>query len=280
MNSAMLDKCRVRRAFERAANSYDRHAQLQREVCERLLERLDYIRVAPADVLDLGAGTGQALPALMRRYRKARIHAVDIAHAMSRLNRRRSGWMRKVYSVTADAEQLPYAAHSFDLVFSNMTLQWCNDLAATFTGLRRVMRPGACLLFTTFGPDTLRELRASWARVDDGAHVSEFTDMHDVGDLLLQAGFVNPVMDMEHITMKYRDVQALMSDLKGIGASNARCDRRAGLTAPGAMRRMIEAYETLRCDGWLPATWEVVYGHAWAPEGMSVKLDTHAKVTQ
>jgi malonyl-CoA O-methyltransferase len=275
MSHPVHDKQQVRRAFERAAGNYDTHAVLQREVCERLLERLDYIKVQPGTVLDVGSGTGFAIPGLMKRYKKARLVAIDIAHAMTRQTRRHSGWRRKVHCVTADAERLPFADNSFDLVLSNMTLQWCNDLPSTLTGLRRVMRPGACLLFTSFGPDTLKELRHSWAQVDDAAHVSDFIDMHDIGDMLLQAGFSNPVMDMETITMTYRDVRMLMSDLKGIGASNARQDRRPGLTGRLAMQQMIDAYEEFRHDGVLPATWEVVYGHAWVPDlasGFEVEL--------
>lgn len=275
MSQPVHDKQRVRRAFDRAASRYDAHAVLQREVCQRLLERLDYIKIQPQTMLDVGSGTGYAIPGLMQRYKKARLYAIDIAHSMAQMTRRHSGWRRKVHCVTGDAEALPFADNSFDLVLSNMTLQWCNDLPSTLAGLRRAMRPGGCLLFTSFGPDTLKELRQSWAQVDDMAHVSEFIDMHDIGDMLLQAGYSNPVMDMETITMTYRDVRKLMADLKGIGASNARQGRAAGMTGRSAMQKMIDAYESFRVDGLLPATWEVVYGHAWVPDladGFEVEL--------
>jgi len=150
------------------------------------------------------------------------------------------------------------------MVFSNLMLQWCNDPDRVFSEFNRVLRPGGLLLFTSFGPDTLKELRAAWGAADGHTHVSRFIDMHDLGDALLRAGLGEPVMDAETITLSYTDVRGLMRDLKTMGARNATAGRSRGLTGRRRLAAMEASYERLRTDGRLPATWEVVYGHAWA----------------
>ena len=260
-----IDKPAARRAFERAAAGYDSVAVLQKEMASRLLERLNYVRLAPRTILDLGAGTGLALDDLQRRYRQARVLALDFAFEMLRLARRRGSLLRRPTCLCADAEALPLAEGSVDFIFSNATLQWCNDLDRTFAELRRVLAPGGLLMFTTFGPDTLRELRAAWAQADGHGHVSPFLDMHDVGDALVRAGFEGPVMDAEQLTLTYQDLGGLMNDLRGLGARNATRERLRGLTGKSRWTAMRAAYEAHRHEGRLPATYEVVYGHAWAP---------------
>lgn len=268
--SVRPEKRLVRSSFDKAAESYDAVAVLQREVAERMIERLDLVRLAPKRVLDIGAGTGVAAGQLVRRYPEARVILLDLAPAMVRLSRQRfsfwTRWRRRVGFVCGDAESLPVADASCDLLFSNLTIQWCGDLERTFMEFRRVLRPGGLLMFTTLGPDTLKELRAAWTEADVGVHVNEFVDMHDVGDAMVRAGLADPVLDMEMITMTYPDVASLMRDLKGIGAHNVNPGRERGLTGKVRLRRMTEAYERFRREGRLPATHEVVYGHAWAPE--------------
>ncbi|HHH38430.1 MAG TPA: malonyl-[acyl-carrier protein] O-methyltransferase BioC [Sedimenticola sp.] len=265
--SPQIDKRQSRLAFSRAAEHYDEVAVLQREVGQRMLERLDLIRLVPATVLDLGAGTGVAAAALGRRYRKARVIALDFALPMLRAARRRGGWRYRPRCLCADMEQLPLADGSIDLIFSNAALQWSNDLEGTFGELRRVLKPGGLLLFSTFGPDTLNELRAAWSEADGHTHVSRFPDMHDLGDALLRCGFADPVTDVDRFTLTYRTVQGLMRDLKCLGAHNVTLDRPRGLTGKGRLRAMRQAYERFRTSGLLPASYEVVYGHAWAPLG-------------
>ena len=265
MTEGSIDKRQVRRSFERAASRYDEAAELQREISDRMIERLNYVRVEPRLVLDLGSGTGYAIDPLRRRFGKAGVVALDLAHSMLVEVRRRGRWLRRPRCICADAESLPLADGSVDLIFSNATLQWCNDLQGAFREFARVLSPGGLLLFSTFGPDTLKELRAAWSQADGYSHVSSFPDMHDVGDDLLRAGFLDPVMDAERLTLTYSSVSDLMRDLKLIGAGNATDGRPRGLTGRRRYRVMEQHYETYRKAGRLPATYEVVYGLAWAP---------------
>jgi malonyl-CoA O-methyltransferase len=264
-NKSLIDKRLARRAFEKAADTYDEAAALQNEIGDRLMERLDYIRLQPRRILDLGAGTGMFTSALMKRYRKADVVALDIAKPMLHCVKQRAGWLRKPGCVCGDSESLPFNDDSFDFIFSNLMLQWCTDLEATFVELRRVLSPGGLLMFTTFGPDTLMELRASWEAVDGYTHVNSFIDLHDVGDSLLHTKWAEPVMDSERITVTYRELRGLMQDLKHIGAHNVTSGRPRGLTGKRHLQQLVEAYEPFREDGVLPASYEVVYGHAWSP---------------
>jgi malonyl-CoA O-methyltransferase len=269
MNEQPLDKRLVRAAFDRAAPGYDAAAVLQREVASRLLERLDLVRLKPQRILDVGSGTGACTAALARRYPKARLTALDLAPAMVRATRRRFNPLTRRWRghgfVCGDAERLPFADASFDLIVSNLTLQWCADLERTFGGLRRALAPGGLLLFSSFGPDTLKELRAAWAAADTAVHVNRFIDMHDIGDAMLRARLADPVMDMEMLILTYTDVTALMRDLKAIGAHNVNPDRPHALTGKARLKAVADAYERFRTADRLPATYEVLYGHAWGP---------------
>jgi malonyl-CoA O-methyltransferase len=273
----LLDKQRVRSSFDLAANRYDEVAVLQREIGQRMAERLDLVRITPQRILDAGAGTGSFSRSLSQRYPQAHVIALDISHAMLRRAHRitsaRSIWRRLPYIgkkfskqlfACGDIEQLPLTADAVDLIFSNLTLQWCNDLEQVFAGFRRILVPGGLLMFSTFGPDTLKELRECWSRIDHFTHVNTFIDMHDIGDALLRHGFSEPVMDVERITLTYTDIKSLMHDLKSLGAHNVTRGRRQTLTGKGRIKALMDAYESYRRDGVLPASYEVVYGHAWA----------------
>ncbi|MGE0370485.1 MAG: malonyl-ACP O-methyltransferase BioC [Gammaproteobacteria bacterium] len=266
--SFRVDKAQVRAAFDRSAPDYDKVAVLQHEVGRRLLDRLDLIRLDPAVVFDVGAGTGRLSAALGLRYRAARVISFDLSPRMLRLARRRAGFFnvlrRRRGFVCADAEHLPCADASADVVVSNLVLQWCNDIDGVLAEFRRVLRPGGVLMFTTFGPDTLRELRASWNGIDGRTHVNRFFDMHDLGDALMRVGLHEPVMDREDFTLTYPDVAGLMRDLKALGAHNSMLGRPRGLTGRGRLARVIAAYERFRREGRLPASYEVIYGHCWS----------------
>lgn len=236
-----------------------------------MLERLDYIKLKPRSLLDAGSGTGWGGRQLAERYPDAQLISLDIAIGMLQAAHGRAAWWQVLFGgkrqlpVCADVESLPLASGSLEMVWSNLALQWCNDLPATFVELQRVLKPEGLLMFSTFGPDTLRELRQSFRGVDDHSHLNRFADMHDIGDMLMQAGFAEPVMDMEYMTLTYDDVRGVLQDLKAIGAHNATAGRAQGLMGKKAFARLVENYEKLRCDGKLPATYEVVYGHAWKP---------------
>jgi len=259
-----LDMRHIRRAFGRAAATYDAHAALQHEIEQRLLERLDYVEGVPERVVDVGAGPGGATVAIRKRWKSAHVVALDLALPM--LRRIRSGWLRPLARVNADARALPFADASVDVLFSNLCLQWIDDLPALFDEFRRVLRPRGYLALSTFGPDTLHELRAAWEQVDQAPHVGRFADIARVGDALMQAGFRDPVLDTERFTLTYSDAAALMRELKAIGATNADASRARGLTGRRRWQAMLNAYETYRNDGVLPATYEVVSAHAWAPQ--------------
>lgn len=281
----------VRRAFERAASTYERSAFLQQEVARRLDEHLDEMRVQPERILDAGCGTGYGVPLLRARFPKAGILALDLAHGMTVCTLRRhggqAGW-RKWFSglapaasplnaLCADLEQLPLARNSLDMVWSSLALQWV-DLPRAFTEVKRVLRPGGLFLFATLGPDTLRELRAASAGLDGHDHVNRFIDMHDVGDALVQAGFANPVMEMEHLVLTYADLRGVVGDIRGIGGQTVLESRRSGLMGKRAWARLAANYESFRREGRLPATYEIVYGHAWA--GRSDRLPDGRQVVE
>jgi malonyl-CoA O-methyltransferase len=276
-----LDAARVRRSFDRAATTYDAAAVLHAEVRGNLLARLDLMKLAPRVAVDAGAGTGHASQALIRRYPKALIIALDSSERMLQAAGRRQTWLRRFARVCADAAHLPLAEGSVDLIISNLMLQWC-DPDAVFAEFRRVLAPHGLVSFTTLGPDTLRELRSAWRAADSRTHVNQFIDMHDIGDALVRAGFASPVLDVERYTLTYPDLRRVAADLKDTGAHNATMGRARGLTGRRRFAAVQVAYEAYRQDGRLPATYEVVFGHAWTPaadtrrnsrEGVAVSLD-------
>jgi len=261
-----LDPRAVRRSFDAAAATFDAKAVVHAEIRARLLERLDVVRLAPAMVLDLGAGTGHAARALQDRYSSARVLALDLSPGMLVRAKRQQRMFRRFDRVAGSAERLPLRDASVDLVFSNLMLQWCSHPDGVFEETRRVLRPDGLVTFTTLGPDSLRELRQAWARVDGHPHVHGFIDMHDLGDALMRAGFAEPVMDTERLTITYRDPETLLAELVGSGSANVAHGRRRGLVGRTARQRLVDACEAGRRDGVLPVTLEVVYGHAWVAE--------------
>jgi malonyl-CoA O-methyltransferase len=268
--SSQLDKASLREAFDRASAGYDRAAVLQTRVRGELLERLELVSTRPQVILDLGCGTGHAARELKRRYRRATVIALDIAPGMLREAGRRRRLFARFTRVCGDALRLPLRTASVDLLFSNLMLQWCDELDTVLAEMRRVLKPEGFLSFSSFGPDTLRELRAAWSAVDGAQHVHQFLDMHDVGDALGRAGLREPVLDVERLELTYPDVRALVRDLKSIGAHNAALTRRRGLTGKDAWQSMTAAYETFRRNGTLPASYEVIYGAAWGAAGAPV----------
>jgi malonyl-CoA O-methyltransferase len=262
-----LDRARLRASFERASGSYESAARLQRSVAAELLSRLDDFQFAPRVVLDLGAGTGRVTRELKRRYPHACVIALDIAAGMLREAQRHQPLWRRFERVCGDALRLPLKDSSVDLIFSSLMLQWCEPLERALAEVRRVLKASGFFAFSTFGPDTLRELRAAWAEADAYNHVNQFLDMHVVGDALTRAGLMEPVLDVDHIELAYPDVLTLMHDLKAIGAHNVTAGRPRALTGRSRLARVQQAYEGFRGSDGLPATYEIVYGASWGAAG-------------
>ncbi|MBN9289428.1 MAG: malonyl-[acyl-carrier protein] O-methyltransferase BioC [Gammaproteobacteria bacterium 39-13] len=260
-----VNKIDIARSFSMAAKTYDQSAFIQKEIGQRLIDRLDLIKAPPQTILDVGAGTGFLTRQLQQKFPQSKIIGLDLAQGMMQFAKSKQPWQlwkNKPFYVCGDMEQLPFANQSFDLIFSNFTLQWSFALEKTFLELKRVLKPNGFLFFSTLGPQTLIELRQSWT--DSITHVNEFTDMHDIGDALLKTRLNDPVMDMEMITVTYSHVKQLLRDLKATGARNMNLTRAKGLTAKNHFEKMFQAYEAFkRPDNLYPATFEVIYGHAW-----------------
>jgi len=262
-----LDRRAVVQAFDRASGSYDAAAALQERVRNELVARLVELKIEPARILDLGAGTGHASRALKRRYPKSLTVAADIAPGMLMRAKAQSRWLRRFERVRADAYTLPFRDGAFDVVFSSLMLQWCDDLDGVFAEIARVLKPGGVLLFSTFGPGTLAELRDAWGASDaPGNHVNHFFDPHALGSALMHAGLSEPVLDVDRTVIGYPDVLTLMRELKAIGAHNVTAGRARGLTGRKRLAAMMQAYETLRREGNLPATYEIIHAICWGAE--------------
>jgi malonyl-CoA O-methyltransferase len=262
-----LDRARLRASFERASASYEAAADLQARVAAELLARLELFRFAPDVVLDLGCGTGRVSRELKRRYPRARVIALDLAPGMLREARRYQRPWRRFERLCGDALRLPLRDGSVDLIFSNLMLQWCEPLGAALAEVRRVLKASGFFAFSTFGPDTLHELRSAWAQADGYNHVNHFSDMHEVGDVVVHAGLMEPVLDVDRIEVGYPDVITLMRDLKAIGAHNVTAGRPRALAGRARLGRVQQAYENFRRDERLPATYEVIYGASWGAAG-------------
>ncbi|TDJ33203.1 MAG: malonyl-[acyl-carrier protein] O-methyltransferase BioC [Gammaproteobacteria bacterium] len=270
-----LDPEARRRNLARAAGHYDQSAVLQREIAGRLLERVVCLKMRPSRILDLGSRTGHSTGELARLFPDAEVVGVDQA-AILATRGNDSG-----HRVAGQLPALPFRRGAFDLVFSNLELHWCMELVPALETLRQVLAPKGAVMFTTFGPDTLVELRYSWQQADELEHVHGFVDMHDIGDALMRAGFADPVMDVDRVTLTYPKVRDLLQDLRNTGAQNALCSRRRTLTGARRYQTMCDHYEHLRnADGLVPARFEVIYGHAWAPPtGTPERHGDHEVVT-
>ena len=248
-----------------------------------MLERLQYVKLAPQRVLDAGCGAGHGASRLSGAYPGAQVLGLDFAYPMLQAARKHRSWLRRALEreradfLCADFAAVPLPAASVDLVWSNLALHCAGDPLPALKELWRVLKVGGLLMFSGYGPDTLKELRSAFAAHDSAAHVHGFIDMHDLGDMLSACGYAAPVMDMELITLTYADVDALFADLRATGQVNALAGRRRGLTGKGVFSAMRAAYAALRRDGRLPASFEIVYGHAWKPQPR-LTADGHAIV--
>ncbi|MCU0950983.1 MAG: methyltransferase domain-containing protein [Burkholderiaceae bacterium] len=263
----------VRRQFDRIAPRFGAHDAVVREVERRLVERLDVIRLAPARIVDVGCGAGRGRALLAARFPQAAWVGVDLSPRMLStgvsprgLRERLMPWRAPVAQrVCADAALLPLAAECADLVYSNLMLHWHPAPHTLFPEFRRVLRTDGLLLFSCFGPDTLKELRAACAEALPASRALPFVDMHDFGDMLVASGFATPVMDVEVLRLTYASPQELLREVRALGA-NPRDDRPAALPSAAQARALLRALEARRdADGRIGLTVEVAYGHAWKP---------------
>jgi malonyl-CoA O-methyltransferase len=272
-HSGFVDRQHVGRRFARVAASYGEGDFFAREVDRRMQERLDFVKVEPKRILDLGCSRGGSFSGLAERYPEAQLIGLDVAPAMLSAGRTpRAGWQRwlgigknsEPLRLAADAANLPLKSRSTAIVWSNLLLHWLDDPIPALAEAHRVLEVGGLLMFSTLGPDTLKELRVAFS--DGYAHTQRFADMHDLGDMLVGCGFADPVMDMEVITLTYDDLDAMFAELRAAGSSCAMKARRHGMTGRKSWENGKAAYEAMRKDGRLPATFEVIYGHAWKAE--------------
>lgn len=257
----MLDRNAVQRRFDRAASGFDAAAFVHGATRDGLLARLEPLTIDAATVIDLGAATGATTHMLRKRFRGAMVISVDQSAAMLARASRRGSWLRPAVCVQAEALALPFADQSVDVVFANLLLPWISEPERLFLEIARVLRREGVFAFATLGPDSLSELRSAWRTVDERPHVLPFADMHDVGDALTRAGLRDPVLDVDRLTVSYRDVARLFTDLTAAGARNALLGRHPGLTGRGrfaAMRRALVGE-----DGGVELDLELVYGHCF-----------------
>jgi len=248
--------------FDRLAAAYDAHAALEQEVGRRLVERSRYQQSDPQRILDLGCGTGEATAALKSRYPKALVAGLDIAPAMLARARRRGRLLKPLRVVCADIGSLPLAAHSADLVFSNMAAFWTRDPVGFFAEVRRVLRPGGMFLFSTLGRGSFRQLAAAWAAVDREVEVPSFPDIMEIGDALAAAGFAEPTLDSDFITLEYARLSALFEELKATGSSLL---VRGGAGWRDQVPALEQAWDPLMNGENYPLGFEIVYGAAFGP---------------
>lgn len=270
MSAAFVDRRQVARRFSRAAAGYGEGDFLVREIDRRMQERLDYVTLQPERIIDLGCSRGGSFAGLTARYPTAELIGVDLVPAMlASPDKASGGWRRWLnlgrqtgpLRLAADAAQVPLIPGCANLLWSNLLLHWLDNPLPVFAEAHRLLDVDGLLMFSTFGPDTLKELRAAFA--DGHDHTQRFIDMHDLGDMLLGCGFADPVMDMEVITLTYSDLEGLFADLRASGGTCAMTSRNHGLSGRHGWASARATYEAMRHAGRLPATFEVVYGHAW-----------------
>ncbi len=271
MTQHHIDKKRAQASFNKASALYEDSAVLQKQVLEEMFLRLKLLKINPNSILDLGCGPGNAGPELKAAYKPHDLIYLDFAYDMLRkAEEKNRDHFLKVFSskttqrfICADMEAIPLAENSVDMVWSNLSLQWCNDLDQVFTQIAKTLTHNGLFIFSTFGPSTLHELRISLASFSQYSHVNQFIDMHDIGDALMRCGFSDPVLDVDVYTLTYSTFKEIMYDLKQIGARNALQGRAKGMTGKGFLYQLEKLYEAYRADEKLPASYEVVYGPAW-----------------
>jgi malonyl-CoA O-methyltransferase len=266
----MIDKNFKRKVFNRSAKSYDDFSSLQDKVSDRLFDRLDLIKTIPNFILDLGCGTGRNGLILKKRYENLKLINYDFAEQMlfkalekhnnilvNPLNKNKFSY------ICGDMEQLTFKDNLFDLVWSTNTLQWCNDLTGTFNNIKSILKPGGLFIFSTFGPRTLYELNNITTKLSKFPQGINFIDVNNINNLLLVNNFVAPRLDTEIYCLTYNNIRNLFLDLKSIGATNGFINKKNSLSGKHYLNMIAKQYEEYKVEGFFPATYEVIYGHAW-----------------
>lgn len=271
-----ISKRHVAKSFSQSADQFEKHAFFHHEIAERLLERLELMNSKPKAILDAGCGTGFCTRALKNKFPKSNIVGVDLAEGMIEHALKKQPFFKKNEYKVADIESLPFSTNSFELVFSNLALLWLENPENGLAELNRVLKPGGLIIFSTLGPESLLELRESWLRIDSNIHINHFADMQVMGDAVHKSGFENTVMDRDVLTLKYKTLKGMMTDIKLSGAHNMHRARSKGLMGRKAFEKLVKYYDELRLeDGGLPATFEVVYGHAWKKKEVQEEYHTY-----
>jgi malonyl-CoA O-methyltransferase len=253
----------VQRRFDRVARQFDQADFVYRHAALGLFDRLSPMQIDATRVLDLGSATGRDHRMLAKRFRTALVIGLDSSLEMLRLARRRRRWFSRSAVVQADAENLPFADGSLDLVYANLLLPWIDDLPACFAEIARVLRKNGLFVFSTLGPDSFQELRLAWGDTLAATRVRRFPDMHDVGDRLVRSGLRDPVLDVDVLTLQYRDADRLFADLRRSGAGNTLQLRERALAGKTRFRSFRERLASSAMQQQLTVTLELVYGHAW-----------------
>ncbi len=271
-------KEKVRRSFDSAAHTYDSVATLQEEVARRMMNNLEFFKVNPEKILDLGSGTGLARKLFAEKFPGAETFEIDISYKMLSYSRtKHRGWTfwpfnRKHHHICADIEYLPLKPHSVDFVWSNLVFEWGESITRIIENIGRVLRPGGLVMFSTLGPDTLIELKSTFDHLEVQHPINEFLDMHDVGDKLIAGGLLDPVMDAEILKLEFSSLTSLISTLKKSGSiSKAQMpsDRIPWCEVEKKYSNFAQKTQVL------PASFEIIYGHAWAPNSkVSSKFPT------
>jgi len=260
-----INKNIKRVAFNKSAHSYDKHSMLQELISKKLLVRLSQLNIFPKNILDLGSGTGLNGLYFDKKYKKSHIINYDFAENMLVNARKKKPNIiknilgrNKLSYVCGDIEELCFAPNSFDLIWSSSALQWCNDLPKILSMIETILRPGGLFIFSSFGPNTLKELR-----MIDNNSVNMFTDINSITNMLVSNKLLNPLLDAEDFIISYSTIEKFFKDIKGIGASSSSSQLSKGLGGKSKIIKIKKAYEKLRVEGKLPVTYEVIYGHAW-----------------
>ena len=252
-------KKRIRQAFNTKASSYDEYSVAQREVGRRMIERLDLLKFKPSNILDLGSGTGYLAELLLSKFPTSNITCLDLAENMLLECREK---IPNSNLIVSDIESMPFKPESFDLIISSFTLHWCEEIEKIFYDVRKSLKNDGIFMFTTVGPNTLRELQKAYTYIDIEQHVNSFTDMHMYGDSLLKCGFDDPVMDMEEIIVEYSSFRGVLNSLKKTGA-NTVIGQESSYISKKSYIELSNVYPKNEGNGKFPVTYEMIYGMSW-----------------